>query len=108
MIKMKNVFNGLEAKIPSGAVESYERLGFCKITAEEVPAMIQEDEDYVQEEVVEPTDEDKCKLLEEKPIGTWTKAEVKFYAIYNNISTETAKKLSDAKKIISDWIAQNK
>lgn len=56
------------------------------------------------EDVDSPVDESAENNLIEKPIGQWTKAEVKQFAAENGISLEGTKNVNEAKEIVKEYI----
>lgn len=101
MVKITDGVSVIE--VTEGAYKSiYSTLGYkpCDVKQEK-----EEDVkiDTEQEEEVPVKDEEFAELLE-KPIGQWTKEEVAKFVDANGIDTSSAKKLSEVKELVKEYI----
>lgn len=99
---MVKITNGSQTfRVQEGAYDSiYSKMGFSKVDNYD------EVEDAKGQETVNEEEDDFAELLE-KPIGSWNAEEVKAFASAKNIDTSGAKKLAEAKAIVSDFIKEN-
>lgn len=99
MVKITNGFSTFE--VTEGAFNSiYSKQGFVKVDEEKKKHEEQKAEEINDDEAKE----DFADLLE-KPIGSWTKEEVSAFIDAKGINTEGAKKLSEVKDIIKEYLA---
>lgn len=126
LVKLRNAL-GREIKIPSGAVNAYNNLGYfaageleksstpavsAKNTKEEVtevePDKI-DDFDNTESDVTgdnEKTDDEIfVEIISKKPLTSWNKDEVKRYAGIYNIDLTGTKSASEAKERIKEFMS---
>lgn len=110
---MVNITNGINTfTVTKGAFEGiYKAQGYTLVHDYASEAVNSENKNH-HEEVAEaagedtdsPADESAENNLIEKPIGQWTKAEVKQFAAENGISLEGTKNVNEAKEIVKEYI----
>lgn len=103
MVKIRK--GDLVIAVTNGAYENtYKKLGFEKVDEDKVEESVVV-EDTVEEQV-EETEEDFSELLE-KPISSWTKAEIKEFATEKGIDISGTKNAGEAKDVIKAWLEEN-
>lgn len=115
------ITNGVvSARVSKGAFDNYYKtIGFWVedgSESKEAPVAtpikdeesVETDEPIIEdeEEVVEDEDSDEAFIEEvmEKPISQWSAVELKRFAIIKNIDTSDAKKTSDARNIVKQYL----
>ncbi len=97
---MVKITNGVDVfEVTNGAFDGiYSRQGYVKID-ETVDNAVNEDN------ASEMTDDERFVLeIREKPIGQWSKEEVKHFAAINDISLAGTRNAGEAKNIIKEFI----
>ena len=103
MVKITNGISTFE--VTEGAFNSiYSKQGFVK--ADEDKKKFEKPEVVDVENNEDETSEDEFAELLEKPIVNWTKEEVTAFIEAKGINTEGAKKLSDVKELIKEYLAK--
>ena len=101
MVKITNGISTFE--VTEGAFNSiYSKQGFVKVDEDKKKL---EKNEAVTDDVEDETSVDEFAELLEKPIGSWTKEEVSAFIDAKGINTEGAKKLSEVKDIIKEYLA---
>ena len=102
MVKITNGISTFE--VTEGAFNSiYSKQGFVKV--DEDKKKLEKSEVVNADDVEDETSGDEFAELLEKPIGSWTKEEVSAFIDAKGINTEGAKKLSEVKDIIKEYLA---
>ena len=103
MVKITNGISTFE--VTEGAFNSiYSKQGFVKV--DEDKKRFEKPEVVDVENNEDETSGDEFAELLEKPIANWTKEEVTAFIEAKDINTEGAKKLSDVKELIKEYLAK--
>lgn len=103
---MVKITNGVDViEVSKGAYESiYKSQGFTEVDSkeeksEELPhTRIETDEEFNKEQRF-------IKELEEKPLASWSKSEVKEYCALLGLDISKTKNVTEAKEIVKDFIS---
>lgn len=100
-VKLKDLYDK-EIRVPASAVKTYENLGFypVKEITEEVEVNSKDENQGFEE-----TEDDLfARTIVKKPLASWSKDEVKRYAIINGIDLSGTKSANDAKERIKEFL----
>lgn len=102
-VKMSNLL-GKTIEVPSGAVQSYQGLGF--VVDEAVTAKVAEEEKVEDNTSTSDLSDDEqfVQDIEKKPLAQWNKDEVKRYASICGVDISGTKNAQEAKERIKAFI----